>query len=116
MIQSGQCDLHGADDAWAAGILGFGRALSTLSAVGDPLEKLNVIIPWSVFEKPLAKALKRSDGSKGGRSPFPAVLMLKILVLQALYNLSDEQAEFVIQDRLSFMPKRCSAPTLSSPS
>jgi IS5 family transposase len=74
-----------------------------LSAVGDPLEKLNVIIPWSVFEKPLAKALKRSDGSKGGRPPFPAVLMFKILVLQALYNLSDDQAEFVIQDRLSFL-------------
>jgi transposase, IS5 family len=74
-----------------------------LSAVGDPLEKLNAIIPWPVFEKPLAKALKRSDGSKGGRPPFPAVLMFKILVLQALYNLSDDQAEFVIQDRLSFM-------------
>ena len=74
-----------------------------LSAVGDPLEKLNSIIPWPVFEKPLAKALKRSDGAKGGRPPFPAVLMFKILVLQALYNLSDDQAEFVIQDRLSFM-------------
>ena len=74
-----------------------------LSAVGDPLEKLNSLIPWPVFEKPLAKALKRSDGSKGGRPPFPAVLMFKILVLQALYSLSDDQAEFVIQDRLSFM-------------
>src|SRR5690606_10080559 len=74
-----------------------------LSAVGDPLEKLNAIIPWPVFEKPLAKALKRSDGSKGGRPPFPAVMMFKVLVLQALYNLSDDQAEFVIQDRLSFM-------------
>lgn len=74
-----------------------------LSAVGDPLEKLNAIIPWAVFEKPLAKALKRSDGSKGGRPPFPVVVMFKILVLQALYNLSDDQAEFVIQDRLSFM-------------
>lgn len=29
--------------------------------------------------------------------------MFKILVHQALYNLSDDQAEFVIQDRLSFM-------------
>jgi len=74
-----------------------------LSAVGDPLEKLNSIIPWPVFEKPLAKALKRSDGSKGGRPAFPPVLMFKILVLQALYSLSDDQAEFVIQDRLSFM-------------
>lgn len=33
--------------------------------------------------------------------------MFKILVLQALYNLSDDQAELVIQDRLSFMRLRC---------
>jgi transposase len=56
-----------------------------------------------VFEKPLSKALKRSDGSKSGRPPFPAGLMFKVLVLQALYDLSDDQAEFVIQDRLPFM-------------
>ncbi len=55
------------------------------------------------FRKPLAKALKRSDGAKGGRPPFDAVLMFKVLVLQALYGLSDDQAEFHIQDRLSFM-------------
>jgi hypothetical protein len=30
----------------------------------DPLEKLNSIIAWSLFEKPLAKALKRSDGRR----------------------------------------------------
>jgi len=29
--------------------------------------------------------------------------MFKVLVLQALYNLSDEQTEFMIRDRLSFM-------------
>ncbi len=74
-----------------------------LSEAGDPLEKLNAVVPWEVFRKPLAKALKRSDGAKGGRPPYDAVLMFKILVLQALYNLSDDQAEFMIQDRLSFM-------------
>ena len=74
-----------------------------LSEAGDPLEKLNAIVPWEVFLKPLSKALKRSDGAKGGRPPYDAVLMFKVLVLQALYNLSDDQAEFQIQDRLSFM-------------
>jgi IS5 family transposase len=74
-----------------------------LSAAGDPLEKLNSVVPWNVFGKPLAKALKRSDGAKGGRPPFDPVLMFKILVLQALYNLGDDQTEFVINDRLSFM-------------
>jgi IS5 family transposase len=74
-----------------------------LSAAGDPLEKLDAVVPWAVFRKPLARALKRSDGAKGGRPPYDAVLMFKILILQALYNLSDDQAEFMIQDRLSFM-------------
>ena len=74
-----------------------------LSAAGDPLEKLDAVVPWDVFGKPLAKALKRSDGAKGGRPPFDPVMMFKIMVLQALYDLSDEQAEFVINDRLSFM-------------
>jgi len=74
-----------------------------LSEAGDPLEKLNTAVPWNVFRKPLAKALKRSDGAKGGRPPYDPVLMFKVLVLQALYNLSDDQAEFMIQDRLSFM-------------
>lgn len=74
-----------------------------LSEAGDPLEKLNAVVPWEVFRKPLAKALKRSDGAKGGRPPSDPVMMFKIMVLQALYGLSDDQAEFQIQDRLSFM-------------
>jgi len=74
-----------------------------LSEAGDPLEKLNAVVRWDVFRKPLAKALKRSDGARGGRPPFDPVMMFKIMVLQALYDLSDDQAEFVINDRLSFM-------------
>lgn len=67
------------------------------SEAGDPLEKLNTVVPWEVFRKPLAKALKRSDGAKGGRPPFDAVMMFKIMVF------SDDQAEFQIHDRFSFM-------------
>lgn len=74
-----------------------------LNEAGDPLEKLNAVVPWDVFRKPLTKVLKRSDGARGGRPPYDAVLMFKIMVLQALYSLSDDQAEFQIQDRLSFM-------------
>ena len=86
-----------------AGFWDVDERYARLSASGDPLEKLDAVVPWEVFRKPLAKALKRSDGAKGGRPPFDTVLMFKILVLQALYNLSDDQAEFVINDRLSFM-------------
>jgi len=74
-----------------------------LSKSGDPLERLSEVVNFEAFRYRLVKALKRTDGAKGGRPPYDPVLMFKILVLQALYNLSDEQAEFMIRDRLSFM-------------
>jgi len=89
-----------------SGQLGFWdveERYALLSRAGDPLERLDAVVPWNVFRKPLAKALKRSDGAKGGRPPYPPLMMFKILVLQALYDLSDDQAEYVINDRLSFM-------------
>ena len=51
----------------------------------------------------LDAALERSDRAKGGRPPYDAVLMFKVLVLQTLYTLSDDQTEYQIRDRLSFM-------------
>ncbi len=89
--------------AGQAGFWDIDERYQQLSEAGDPLEKLDAVIPWELFRKPLAKALKRSDGAKGGRPPYDPVLMFKILVLQALYDLSDDQAEYVINDRLSFM-------------
>jgi transposase len=74
-----------------------------MSEAGDPLEKLNAVVPWDVFRTPLTKALKRSDGARGGRPPYDAVIMFRIMVLHALNSLSDDQVEFQIQDRLSFM-------------
>ena len=86
-----------------AGFWDIDERYGRLSEAGDPLEKLNGLVPWEVFGKPLAKALKRSDGARGGRPPYDPVMMFKIMVLQALYGLSDDQAEFQVQDRLSFM-------------
>jgi IS5 family transposase len=74
-----------------------------LSQKGDPLEHLAQHIPWARFRQTLEKSLARSKRPKGGRPPFDAVLMFKVLVLQALYNLSDDQTEYQIRDRLSFM-------------
>ena len=39
--------------------------------------------------------------SKAGRKPFDAIVMFRMLVLQSLYNLSDEQIEYQVRDRLS---------------
>lgn len=75
---------------------------AALSAAGDPLERLASVVDFEVFRGLLIVALRRSDRGKGGRPPFDPVMMYKILVLQALYSLSDEPTEFQIKDRLSF--------------
>lgn len=41
----------------------------------------------------LEAALTRADRSRGGRPPWDAVLMVRVLVLRAHYTLSDDQAE-----------------------
>ena len=74
-----------------------------LSEVGDPLTRLKELVDFEVFRPALATALKRSDGTKGGRPPYDAVLMFKILILQTLYTLGDDQTEFQIRDRFSFI-------------
>ena len=58
---------------------------------------------FEVFRADLVEALDYSPGHKGGRPLFDPVMMFKILVVQAQHNLSDERAEFLISDRLSFM-------------
>jgi IS5 family transposase len=40
--------------------------------------------------------------SSAGRKPFDAILMFRMLILQSLYNLSDEQIEYQVRDRMSF--------------
>lgn len=77
--------------------------LALLSEMGDPLAILNRVINWEEFRSVLASKILRKHGSKGGRPPFDLVMMFKILVLQRFYNLSDDQTEFQINDRMTFM-------------
>jgi transposase len=77
--------------------------LRALSAAGDPLERLVQVVDFELFRSDLEAALSRSDRSKGGRPPYDAVVMFKVLVLQTLYTLSDDQTEYQLRDRLSFM-------------
>lgn len=63
------------------------------TAAGDPLERLSAVVDFDVFRGPLVAALRRSVRGKGGRPPFDPVLMCKILLLQALYSLSDEATQ-----------------------
>ena len=74
-----------------------------LSDGGDPLERLSQIVSFEDFRPLLEDALERKDRSLGGRPRMDAVMMFKSLVLQSLYNLGDDAAEYLIRDRLSFM-------------
>lgn len=86
-----------------AGFFDLSDRYESLSKFGDPLEKLNAVVDFESFRPEMEKGLDFSDGSKGGRPAYDAVLMFKILILQSLYTLSDDQIEFQIKDRLSFM-------------
>ena len=85
------------------GLFDFGDRLKDISKFDDPLERLSKVVDFEVFRKDLDKALSFSNQGKGGRPAYDAVLIFKMLVLQALYNLSDDQVEYQIKDRLSFM-------------
>jgi transposase, IS5 family len=85
------------------GLFDLDRRYAALSAAGDPLERLALVIDFELFRDELEAALARSDRAKGGRPPYDAVLMFKVLLLQALYTLSDDQTEYQIRDRFSFI-------------
>ena len=86
-----------------AGFFDAEERLRWLSASGDPLERLRAVVEFEAFRAELEAALPRADRSRGGRPPYDAVLMFRVLVLQALYTLSDEQTEYQLRDRLSYM-------------
>jgi len=81
--------------------LGVEKRRRELSAEGDPLEVLARLIPWESFRRGLRSALGR-DTVTTGRPPFDEVMMLKVLVLQHLYNLSDFQTSYQLRDRISW--------------
>ncbi|HMR20421.1 MAG TPA: IS5 family transposase [Sphingobacterium sp.] len=77
--------------------------LSKLSQLGDPLENLKKGVDFEIFRVLLEDKLTRLPKGKGGRPPYDYVLLFKILILQRYYNLSDDQIEYQINDRMSFM-------------
>jgi len=68
----------------------------------DPLVSLNHLIHWESFRVTLDKIHQKERKSNAGRKPFDVVMMFKVLVLQHLYNVSDDQLEYQIRDRYSF--------------
>ena len=77
--------------------------LEDLTRNGDPLVRLNECVDWEVFRPELETIREKERKSPAGRKPFDVVLMFKVMVLQSLYNLSDDAVGYQVRDRLSFM-------------
>jgi IS5 family transposase len=67
------------------------------------LEQLSKCVDFEIFRSVLTEAFQKTDRkSPAGRKPLDVILMFKAMVIQRLFNLSDEQLEFQITDRTSF--------------
>ena len=85
------------------GLFDIENRLDYLTENGDILPSLKKLVPWEDFRSDLEVIYDHERKSNAGRRPFDVVLMFKILILQSLYNLSDDEMEYQIMDRLSFM-------------
>src|SRR6478736_6228192 len=81
------------------------KRLAVISAKGDPLEMIDRVVPFESFRAEIEAATLTPVSEKksnAGRKPIDVIVMFRMLVLQSLYNLSDEQIEYQVRDRLSF--------------
>lgn len=73
------------------------------SKLGDPRVGLSKHVDFCALADEIDVALPRPSRAKGGRPPYPTVLMTKILILQQLYILADDAVECPLLDRGSFL-------------
>jgi len=85
------------------GFFDFDERCAQLREAGNPLVLLDEMIGFEAFRPILERVRDRDRKNSSGRKAFDVVLMFKILILRTLYNLSDDQLEYQIRDRISFM-------------
>jgi transposase, IS5 family len=66
------------------------------------LARVGKLVDWSIFNDTLHEAVLSVPKGPGGRPRFEPLLMFKILVLQRIQGLADDQTSFQITDRCSF--------------
>lgn len=86
------------------GSMGFVDA--ALAGLGGPraaglLERLDAATPWEALAAPI-RALAEYNNKGAGHPPWCPTLMLKCLMLQKWFNLSDPGLEDALKDRISF--------------
>ena len=81
---------------------GLHQAYDRMAKLGDPLVQINSLLDWEGF-RPIAEELYNNKTERGGHPNFDSLLMIKILVLQQWYSLSDQRMERELANNLSFM-------------
>ncbi|TFH12398.1 IS5 family transposase [Candidatus Bathyarchaeota archaeon] len=76
-------------------------AYQNIQKLGDRLAEAEKHIDWEQF-RPIIQPMYNNQGPSGGRPNMDPVLMVKLLVLQAWYGLSDPELERQVADRISF--------------
>jgi IS5 family transposase len=82
--------------------LGIHLACERLDELGDPLSGLKSSIDWEQF-RPIMEGTYDNRTEKGGHPNYDEVVMIKILVLQHWYGLSDQKMELEMTKNISFM-------------
>lgn len=70
--------------------------------LGDRLGELATLIDWEPFRE-IVGDLYMNTTEHGGRPNIDVVLMIKLLVLQSMYGLSDPELERQANDKISFL-------------
>lgn len=86
----------------SAGLFDYTDHQERVSKRHTPLQELNARVDWERFRSRLEELAPVRTSEKGGRPAYDRVMMFKVLIVQELYGLSDEQTEYQILDRTSF--------------
>lgn len=77
------------------------QAYERVHGLGDRLVFIKEVIDWERF-RPIIASVYHDNKETGGRPHTDELVLSRSFALQHLYNLSDEELEFQLADRLSF--------------
>lgn len=77
------------------------KQYARVQELGDRLAEIDPLIDWEIF-RPIVRDMYDNRSERGGRPNNDEVVMVKMLVLQAWYGLSDPELERQANDRISF--------------
>jgi len=77
------------------------KQYARVKELGDKLAEINPLIDWGVF-RPIVREMYDNRTERGVRPNIDEIVMIKMLVLQSWYGLSDPELERQANDGISF--------------